>query len=65
MAQERKGAVTMRGNPLTLVGPELKAGDRAPDFKTVDASSAPASGPTEPATSSTSMDLTASSSAAQ
>ena len=35
MAQERKGAVTMRGNPLTLVGPELKAGDRAPDFKTV------------------------------
>jgi hypothetical protein len=37
----------------------------APDFKTVDASSAPASGPTEPATSSTSMDLTASSSAAQ
>jgi len=37
----------------------------APDFKTVDASSAPASGPTEPATSSTSMDLTASSSTAQ
>ena len=37
----------------------------APDFKKVDASAAPASGPTEPATSSTSMDLTASSSAAQ
>ena len=24
--------VTMRGNPLTLVGPELRAGDEAPDF---------------------------------
>ena len=38
MANERPGAVTMRGNPLTLVGPEIKAGDRAPDFKTVDPS---------------------------
>ena len=26
----------MRGNPLTLVGPELKAGDPAPDFNLVD-----------------------------
>lgn len=26
----------MRGNPLTLMGPELKAGDTAPDFKMVD-----------------------------
>jgi len=32
MAQERKSAVTFKGNPLTLVGPELKAGDKAPDF---------------------------------
>src|SRR3989338_11280299 len=31
--QERKGAVTFKGNPLTLIGPELKAGDNAPDFK--------------------------------
>ncbi len=30
--QERSGAVTMRGNPLTLLGTELKAGDPAPDF---------------------------------
>ena len=30
---ERKGAVTMRGNPMTLLGPELKVGDKAPDFK--------------------------------
>lgn len=31
--QERKGAVTFKGNPLTLIGPELKAGDKAPDFQ--------------------------------
>lgn len=30
---ERSGAVTMKGNPLTLLGDELKVGDRAPDFK--------------------------------
>jgi thiol peroxidase len=33
MAQERKGTVTFKGNPLTLLGPELKVGDRAPDFQ--------------------------------
>jgi len=33
---ERPGATTMRGKPLTLVGPELKAGDMAPDFNVVD-----------------------------
>lgn len=33
MAQERAGAVTFKGNPLTLVGPELKAGQRAPAFQ--------------------------------
>ena len=32
---ERKGAVTLRGNPMTLIGPELKVGDKAPDFKLV------------------------------
>jgi len=26
----------MKGNPLTLVGPELQAGDHAPDFSVVD-----------------------------
>lgn len=31
--QERKGAVTFKNNPITLVGPELKKGDKAPDFK--------------------------------
>ena len=35
-ASERSGATTFKGNPLTLVGPELKAGDKAPDFETVD-----------------------------
>ena len=33
---ERPGATTMRGNPLTLIGPELKTGDAAPDFTLVD-----------------------------
>ena len=33
MAQERAGAVTFKGNPLTLIGPELKAGQKAPSFQ--------------------------------
>jgi thiol peroxidase len=36
MATERKGAVTFKGTPMTLVGPQLKAGDRAPDFSVID-----------------------------
>lgn len=32
MTQERNGAATFKGNPITLVGPELKVGDQAPDF---------------------------------
>ncbi len=36
MVEERKGAVTLGGNPVTLVGPELKAGQAAPDFTAVD-----------------------------
>lgn len=38
---ERPGATTMRGNPLTLLGPELKAGDTAPDFNVTDSSLKP------------------------
>lgn len=30
---ERKGVVTMKGNPVTFVGDEVKVGQRAPDFK--------------------------------
>lgn len=33
---ERPGAVTFKGNPLTLLGPELKEGQKAPDFDVVD-----------------------------
>jgi thiol peroxidase len=33
---ERPGATTLKGNPLTLVGPELKDGDAAPNFEMVD-----------------------------
>jgi thiol peroxidase len=32
MTQERAGAALFKGNPITLVGPELKSGDKAPDF---------------------------------
>src|SRR5450755_2026518 len=38
---ERPGATTMKGNPLTLIGPELQAGDHAPDFSVVDGSLSP------------------------
>lgn len=31
--QERKGIVTMKGNPVTLLGPEIKVGMPAPDFE--------------------------------
>lgn len=33
MAQERTGVITFKGQPMTLVGPELKVGQKAPDFK--------------------------------
>jgi len=34
--QERPGSVTMRGNPLTLLGPEIVVGQKAPDFVALD-----------------------------
>jgi thioredoxin-dependent peroxiredoxin len=34
--EERKGAVTLRGNPLTLVGTEIKTGAKAPDVELLD-----------------------------
>ncbi len=34
--QERKGVITFKGNPMTLLGPELRPGDKAPDFQVVD-----------------------------
>ncbi|MCL6476177.1 MAG: thiol peroxidase [Firmicutes bacterium] len=40
---ERPGAVTFKGQPLTLVGPELKPGDKAPEFTIIDQSLQPAS----------------------
>jgi thioredoxin-dependent peroxiredoxin len=33
MAQERANVATFKGNPITLIGPELKVGDTAPDFR--------------------------------
>ena len=39
--EERKGMITMKGNPLTLVGKALRVGDRAPDFDVLDNNLAP------------------------
>ena len=36
MAQERTGIITFKGNPMTLLGPDVKEGDKAPDFAVVD-----------------------------
>ncbi len=39
--EERPGATTLRGNAMTLLGPELKPGDQAPDFELVNDSLQP------------------------
>lgn len=39
--QERKGLVTMKGNPLTLVGNEVRVGDAMPDCEVVGRDLAP------------------------
>jgi len=35
--QQRKGIVTIHGHPVTLLGPELKVGDKAPAARLADA----------------------------
>ena len=39
---ERKGVITFKGNPLTLVGREVRVGDKAPPFEVLDQTLAPA-----------------------
>jgi thioredoxin-dependent peroxiredoxin len=39
---ERPGAVTFHGNPLTLLGQEIKVGDTAPEFEALDNGLSPA-----------------------
>ena len=41
--QERTGIITFKGNPMTLLGPALKVGDKAPDFTVVDTTLTPIS----------------------
>ncbi len=36
MTKERTGIVTIHGNPLTLLGPEISVGDQAPPFTLLD-----------------------------
>ncbi len=38
---ERTGMITMRGNPLTLVGNEIRVGQKAPEFVAIDNALAP------------------------
>jgi thiol peroxidase len=40
---ERSGIITFKGNPFTLLGPELRVGEKAPDFAVVDNGLAPVS----------------------
>ena len=35
MAQEKPNAVTFKGNPLTLIGPDIKVGNKAPNFQVI------------------------------
>ena len=34
--KERAGLITMKGNPLTLIGKKLKVGETAPEFGALD-----------------------------
>lgn len=40
---ERNNVITMKGNPLTLIGPELKVGEKAPNFTVLDKGLSPKS----------------------
>ena len=39
--KEQHGLITMMGNPLTLIGNEVKVGEKAPDFTALDNALAP------------------------
>lgn len=39
--QRRTGLVTSKGQPVTLLGPDVKVGDMAPEFRAVDAAYRP------------------------
>ena len=41
--EERMGLVTMKGKPLTLVGSDVKIGEKAPDFVAIDNNLTPVS----------------------
>jgi thiol peroxidase len=40
-SSERSGVVTFKGNPLTLLGPEIRVGDRVPEFQVLGQDLAP------------------------
>ncbi len=36
MTQQKTGVATFKGNPVTLLGPDVAVGDQAPEFRVVD-----------------------------
>ena len=42
---ERTGVITFKGGPLTLLGQEIKVGDKAPDFTCVNNALQPSMNP--------------------
>jgi thiol peroxidase len=43
MTEEKSGMITFKGNPMTLLGPDVKPGDPAPDFRVVNTDLQPVS----------------------
>ena len=43
MTEEKSGIITFKGNPMTLLGPDVKPGDPAPDFRVVNTDLQPVS----------------------
>lgn len=41
MVEKKTGVITFKGNPVTLLGPDIQVGDTAPDFTVVDNSLQP------------------------
>lgn len=39
--EKRQGSIVFKGNPITLLGPEIKVGDKAPDFTALSTSLEP------------------------
>ena len=41
MVEKRSGVITFKGKPMTLIGPQVAVGQKAPEFTVVDSSLSP------------------------